>query len=96
MIDIYKCFNITSKHASVFLDEKLNKFEDRVRNMLQEKEGIFGDTVLVKFDEIKNNGINVLVSSYTDSVDRYKVIFREIFIKMDHKAHYDMMMSWCF
>jgi DNA-binding MarR family transcriptional regulator len=27
MIDIYKCFNITSKHASVFLDEKISKFE---------------------------------------------------------------------
>ena len=27
MIDIYKCFNITSKHASVFLDEKFSKFE---------------------------------------------------------------------
>ena len=27
MIDIYKCFNIISKHASVFLDEKFSKFE---------------------------------------------------------------------
>ncbi len=26
MIDIYKSFNIISKHASVFLDEKLHKF----------------------------------------------------------------------
>ena len=59
--------NLSIKHDTPL--EKLNKFEDRVRNMLQKKEGIFGDTVLVKFDEIKNNGINVLVSSYTDSVD---------------------------
>ena len=36
---------------------------------------------------------DLYIDSYTDSVDRYKVIFREIFIKMDHKAHYDMMMS---
>ena len=33
------------------------------------------------------------IDSYTDSVDRYKKIFKEIFVKMDHKAHYDMMMS---
>ena len=36
---------------------------------------------------------DLYIDSYTDSVDRYKVIFKEIFIKMDHKAHYDMMMS---
>lgn len=33
------------------------------------------------------------IDSYTDSIDRYKEIFKEIFIKMDHKAHYDMMMG---
>lgn len=27
MIDIYKCYNITSKHANVFLDQKLEKYE---------------------------------------------------------------------
>lgn len=33
------------------------------------------------------------IDSYTDSVNRYKKIFKEIFIRMDHEAHYDMMMS---
>lgn len=33
------------------------------------------------------------INSYTDSVERYKRVFRGIFIKMDHKAHYDMMMA---
>jgi len=33
------------------------------------------------------------IDSYTDSIDRYKKIFKQIFIQMDHKAHYDMMMS---
>ena len=33
------------------------------------------------------------IDSYTDSVERYKQVFKEIFIKMDHKAHYDMMMG---
>ena len=36
---------------------------------------------------------DLYIDSYTDSVERYKVIFKEIFIRMDHKAHYDMMMS---
>lgn len=36
---------------------------------------------------------DLYIDSYTDSIDRYKEIFKEIFIKMDHKAHYDMMMS---
>lgn len=32
------------------------------------------------------------IDSYTDSIERYKRVFKEIFIKMDHAAHYDMMM----
>lgn len=36
---------------------------------------------------------DLYIDSYTDSVERYKVIFKEIFIRMDHKAHYDMMMA---
>ena len=31
--------------------------------------------------------------SYTDSIDRYKQIFKEVFIKMEHEAHYNMMMQ---
>lgn len=36
---------------------------------------------------------DLYIDSYTDSVERYKQVFKEIFIKMDHKAHYDMMMA---
>lgn len=36
---------------------------------------------------------DLYIDSYTDSLDRYKEIFKDIFIKMDHKAHYDMMMG---
>lgn len=36
---------------------------------------------------------DLYIDSYTDSIDRYKEIFKEIFVKMDHKAHYDMMMT---
>ena len=41
----------------------------RVKEMLQERDAIYDDSIIVKFDEIKDNGINVLVCSYTDSVD---------------------------
>ena len=37
--------------------------------MLQEREKVYDDSIIVKFDEIQSNGINVLISSYTDSVD---------------------------
>lgn len=36
---------------------------------------------------------DLYIDSYTDSAERYKKIFKEIFIKMNHKEHYDMMMS---
>lgn len=49
--------------------EKLNIFQKRVREMLQQREAIYDESIIVKFDEIKDNGINVLVSSYTESVD---------------------------
>lgn len=49
--------------------EKIEKFQVKVKEMLQEKEGIYDDSIIVKFDEIKDNGINVLICSYTDSVD---------------------------
>ncbi len=36
---------------------------------------------------------DLYIDSYTDSVERYKQIFKEIFIKMGHEAHYKMMME---
>lgn len=49
--------------------EKLERFETRIKEMLQEREGIYDDSIVVKFDEIKDNGINILVCSYTNSID---------------------------
>ena len=49
--------------------EKLEKFKARVEEMLQGREAIVDDSIIVKFDEIKDNGINVLICSFTDSVD---------------------------
>lgn len=36
---------------------------------------------------------DLYIDSYTDSIDRYKQIFRDVFIKMGHEAHYRMMMG---
>ena len=36
---------------------------------------------------------DLYIDSYTDSTERYKVVFKEIFVKMGHQAHYDMMMA---
>ncbi len=36
---------------------------------------------------------DLYIDSYTDSVERYKQTFREIFFKMGHEAHYKMMMQ---
>lgn len=49
--------------------EKLDRFKTRVQRMLQQREAIYDDSIIVRFDEIKDNGINILVSSYTNSVD---------------------------
>lgn len=37
--------------------------------MLQQREAIFDESIIVRFDEIADNGLNVLISSYTESVD---------------------------
>ena len=49
--------------------EKLERFQAKVKNMLQEREGIYDDSIIVNFDEIRDDGLNVLICSYTDSVD---------------------------
>lgn len=49
--------------------EKLEIFKRRVEDMLQAREAIFDDSIIVKFDTIVDNGLNVLICSYTDSVD---------------------------
>lgn len=36
---------------------------------------------------------DLYIDSYTDSAERYKQIFKEVFIKMGHEAHYKMMMG---
>lgn len=49
--------------------EKIQKVQDRIKNMLMERDKIIDDTIIVRFDNITDNGINLLICSYTDSVD---------------------------
>ena len=49
--------------------EKLEKFQSKVEDMLQARDAIYDDSIIVKFDTIANNGLNVLICSFTDSVD---------------------------
>lgn len=49
--------------------EKLEKFQVRVREMLQARDAIYDESIIVKFDQINDNGLNVLISSFTESVD---------------------------
>lgn len=49
--------------------EKLERFQIRVKEMLKDKEDIFDDSIIVRFDNITSNGINIYICSYTNSVD---------------------------
>lgn len=45
-----------------------------------------------------NDGSHVIpddlhIDSYSDSIDKYKDVFHQIFVKTGHSAHYDMMMK---
>ena len=45
--------------------------------MLQSREAIYDDSRIVRFDQIAENGINILVYTYTDSVD-YESYLEEV------------------
>ena len=48
--------------------EKLQKLKQRVEKMLHERESILDDSTIVRFDNINEEGINMLIYTYTDSV----------------------------
>lgn len=49
--------------------DKLNIVQQRIATMLKKHDKIIDDSIIVKFDTIGDNGINLLICSYTDSVD---------------------------
>ena len=54
------------------LETPLNKVktvEEKIKTMLKEKEDVMDDSIIVKFDKITDNTINLLIYAFTDSVD---------------------------
>ncbi len=49
--------------------EKLKKVEERIRTMLVNKDDVIDDSIVVRFDGITQNGLNLYICSYTNSVD---------------------------
>ena len=49
--------------------EKLEIVQKRIATMLKKHDNIIDDSIIVKFDSIGTNSINLLICSYTDSVD---------------------------
>lgn len=57
---------------TIELETPLNKLESLKKNieeMLKKHEDVIDDSIIVKFDEITERGINILVYVYTNSVD---------------------------
>ena len=80
--------------------EKLQKLKTRVEEMLYNRENILDDSTIVRFDGIDENGINMLVYTYTNSTGyssylkevegiNYKIIkiLDEENIKVAHDTH---------
>lgn len=49
--------------------EKVQKVQSRIKELLKKHDDVIDDTITVRFDTITDNGINLLVCSYTNSVD---------------------------
>lgn len=65
--------------------EKVTIVENRISEMLKKRDNILDDTINVKFDTITDNGINLLICSYTDSVDYAS------YIKEKERINYNIM-----
>lgn len=48
---------------------KVKTVEEKIKTMLKEKENVMDDSIIVKFDKITDNTINLLIYAFTDSVD---------------------------
>ena len=57
--------------------EKLELLKTRIEKMLQERESVYDDSIIVRFDQITDNGINILIYTYTNSVD-YASYLKEV------------------
>ena len=57
--------------------EKLELVKARIEKMLQERESVFDDSIIVRFDQITDNGMNILIYTYTNSVS-YASYLKEV------------------
>ena len=57
--------------------EKLDLLKTRIEKMLQERESVYDDSIIVRFDQITDNGINILIYTNTNSVD-YASYLKEV------------------
>ena len=57
--------------------EKLELLKTRIEKMLQKRESVYDDSIIVRFDQITDNGINILIYTYTNSVD-YASYLKEV------------------
>ena len=70
------------------LETPLNKIktvEEKIKTMLKEKENVMDDSIIVKFDKITDNTINLLIYAFTDSVDY------ESFLKQKEEINFKIM-----
>lgn len=49
--------------------EKVQIIQQKIKDMLKQHDDVIDDTIAVRFDKITDNGINLLVCSYTNSID---------------------------
>lgn len=49
--------------------EKVQIVQKRIKELLIQHDDVIDDTIIVRFDNITDNGINLLVCSYTNSID---------------------------
>lgn len=70
------------------LDTSLIKIENtkaRIQQMLEKKENIIKDTISVKFQEISNNGIDVVVMAYINEINYSK------YLDIKEQINYEIM-----
>lgn len=59
--------------------------EEKIRTMLKEKENVMDDSVIVRFDKITDNSINLLIYAFTNSSDN------ESFLREKEHINYKIM-----
>lgn len=59
--------------------------EEKIRTMLKEKENVMDDSVIVRFDKITENSINLLIYAFTNSSDN------ESFLREKEHINYKIM-----